>query len=299
MRISAYVWVLLFLIIGCSEHKNREKSPTTQSALAESRSISGSTIGHPLGSTERHSNDFDESSKSAAGLQIIYTASMRLITDDFETFPSRLEDLTFKSGGFIAEANVERMQGEFRSGRWTIRVPANTYRDFLHSASDLGIPASVTEKSDDVTTEFVDLRARISGSKKLEEQIVKLLESKNDKIENIIAVERELSRVRVEIERMEGALRSLQDKVALSTISIQASEEAMYVPEQAHNFGERIQIAWNGALDHASDFLQSLSVWAVSNVFVIAGWIVGLIFAWFTILRKVYRKIQLDNQQVS
>jgi hypothetical protein len=224
--------------------------------------------------------------------QIIYTANIRLVVDNFSTFPDRLKEASEKAGGFISETQMDRMRGEFRSGKWVVRVPAKSYMSFVNSISGLGFPESISEKADDVTEQFVDLQARITSGKRLEEQIIKLLEKQDDKIENVLAVERELSRVRTEIELMEGRMRVLQDQVALSTITIHASEERTYVPEQARTLGSRIEIAWKGAIDRATTFASDAVVGIVANALVIAGWIIGLLVFWILIGRRIYRRMK-------
>jgi hypothetical protein len=224
-----------------------------------------------------------------ANQKIIYTGTIRLVTNDFDTFPSELARLASASGGFIAETDVARMQGEQRSGRWVVRIPGKKYQEFIHDVGGLGIPESVQEKADDVTEQFVDLEARVTSGRRLEEQIIKLLEKQNDKIENVLAVERELSRVRLEIEQLEGSLRFLENKVAMSTITIHANEQRTYIPDQAQTLSQRIELTWHRACERFQNFLTNSIVFIVANAFVIPAWIIGLSLSWFLIGRRLVK----------
>ena len=88
---------------------------------------------------------------------------------------------------------------------------------FLQAVSRLGVPESRHQTAQDVTEEFVDLEARISNKKRLEKRIVELLSSSSGKIKDVIEVERELARVRGEIEQSEGRLRYLTDRTEFTT----------------------------------------------------------------------------------
>ena len=118
------------------------------------------------------------------------------------------------------------------------REPVNSLKQFgmaMHSAQD-------------VTEEFVDLEARIANKKRLEERIVELLKDSSDKIKDVIEVERELARVRGEIEQMEGRLRYLTNRTELTTVTISAREVREYVPPEALKFVGRVAQAWGNSL---------------------------------------------------
>ncbi len=270
-----------------AEAPSQDYLSESSNGMASSESMAGeSTRGIVAGKTS--SSGTSAIVQVAADREIIYTATIRLAVDDFDSFPERLAIVSQAVGGFIAETDVARMQGTRRSGRWIVRVPGATYQDFIRDVSGLGVPESVQEKADDVTEQFVDLQARIKSAKQLEEQIIKLLEQQNDKIENVLVVERELSRVRLEIEQQEGRMRYLQNQVAMSTITIHASEQRTFTPEQAKTLSERISLEWQNAIQRAKDFFEDALVWTVANGIVIIAWIVGLAIAWFLVFRRIW-----------
>jgi hypothetical protein len=82
----------------------------------------------------------------------------------------------------------------------------------------------VNTTAEDVGEEFVDVSARLANARRLEDRIVVLLATRTGKLEDVIAAERELARVREEIERYEGRLRFLRNRVALSTLAVTVHE---------------------------------------------------------------------------
>ncbi len=230
--------------------------------------------------------------------KIIYTANVNLVVDNFDGFEEKVRKTVADHGGYVASSNLDRMQGERRSGRWTARIPVERYESFMDAVSKLGVPTSQNQNAQDVTEEFVDLEARIANKKKLEERILELLDRPDDKIQHVIEVERELARVREEIERMEGRLRFLKDQTAMTTVSISAREERDYQPPQAPTLGSRVSTAWTNSLDRAGNFVQNFVVFVVGNVIAMAAWLVGIVVAFF-ILRWAWRKIRPRRQAVA
>jgi hypothetical protein len=83
-----------------------------------------------------------------------------------------------------------------------------------------------------VGEEFVDVTARMENARRLERRLVELLATRTGKLDDVLAVERELARVREEIERYEGRIRYLSAHVATSTIVATVHEKAPIVATQ-------------------------------------------------------------------
>ena len=126
-----------------------------------------------------------------------------------------MPELVNKHGGFVASSDTDRTYNDRQTGTWVIRIPVDSYSAFLRGVSVLGFAESRSENAQDVTEEYVDVEARIKNKSKLEERIITMLEERTGKLSDVLEIERELSRVREEIERMEGRLRFLKDRTSL------------------------------------------------------------------------------------
>jgi hypothetical protein len=179
--------------------------------------------------------------------QIIYDADVRLVVEDFEGVPEKVERLISDAGGFIAQAKLHGKSGSPRRGEWKIRLPVEGYAGFLDAVRKLGELQSLAANSQDVTEQYYDLEARIRNKQKEEARLLKHLEENTGKLDEILTVEREISRVREELERMEGRIRVLKDLVSLATVTLNVDEIKGYTPPQAPTFALRVSRAFDSS----------------------------------------------------
>lgn len=231
-----------------------------------------------------------QDNQPAVARKIIYTADLQIVVEDFSSVPQSIKQLVEQHEGFIASENLDRMRGEHRSGYWTARIPVSKYSDFIEAVSNLGVPTSQIQNAQDVTEEFVDIQARIENKKKLEQRIIQLLERPDDKIQHVIEVERELARVREDIERMEGRLRYLQDRTTMTTVTIRIREEKNYQPPQVPTLSNRVSSAWTNSLDNTRTFLENSLVFLVGNAIGLVLGFLALVLG-FLILRRLVKKL--------
>jgi len=188
-------------------------------------------------------------SRPSATRRIIYEARVELVVDSLDTFEGELPKQIREHGGYLADARTDRSPGQKPGGTWVVRVPVERFEEFLAAIGQGGFARRLNQTSQEVTHEYVDLESRIANAKRLEERIVKLLESTRADLQEVITVEKELARARGELEQLEGRRRLLDHRTALSTITIQVQERDPYVPPipppHAPTLGERLAQAWN------------------------------------------------------
>jgi hypothetical protein len=204
--------------------------------------------------------------------KIIYEADVTVVVKDFAKIEKGVPELVKSHGGYLSEVEIDRAQGRYLTGRWVARIPVDRYNDFLDSLSSLGITERFNQTAQDVTEEYVDLEARIANKRRLEERILELLDKSEGAIKDIIEVERELARIRGEMEQMEGRKRYLENRTALTTVTIQGIERQDYVPPQAPTFSERIGLVWKSSLFALRRFGEGLTLCGVA----LAPWLVVL-----------------------
>jgi len=155
-----------------------------------------------------------------------------LTVDDFDAARSNLTDATERRGGFVADAG-ERVRGSgnrtWTVGELTLRVPAENYSALLERAKAEGEVRSASTRTKDVTDRLVDLEARLENLRAERDRLRELYESAND-TETVLAVQRELSDVQTEIERIEAQRESLERQVRYSTITVELAEERPDAP---------------------------------------------------------------------
>lgn len=197
--------------------------------------------------------------------KIIYTAHVDLVVEDFEAAEGALVQLIRSHKDvYIAKSDVRGSPGDPRTATWTIRVPAAQYEAFLDEVVKLGELHQKNINSQDATDEYYDTKSRVKNKQVEEVRLLKHLEQSTGKLEDILAVERELTRVRGEIERMQGRLQYLEQLSALTTVTVTLHARKGYVPPQAPSFGTSISRTFGGSVDALASLGKGLVLLVVA-----------------------------------
>jgi len=200
--------------------------------------------------------------------KIIYNATLDIVVDDFDGVPRRIRELAAEHGAFIAKSNLKADAGRSRHGTWTIRVPVEQYDAFVGAAGGLGTLQSSKEDSREVTAEYRDLESRLRNKQKEEDRLLEHLKTEAGNLQQILVIEKELSRVRSEAEQLAGQLQLLRDLSSLSTVVLNVREVEEYVPEAPPTFAARIDSTWSESFGA----LKSLGQVAVLIAVALAPW---------------------------
>ena len=202
---------------------------------------------------------------------IIRTGQASIEVDSLESSMAELRRLVQRVGGFVADASVQSGRTQNRSATLQLKVPAARFDDLTEGLRPLGRLQFVTVNAEDVSEEFVDLTARMANSHRLEERLVELLRTRTGKLQDVLTVERELARVREEIERMEGRLRFLKNSAQLSTLAVTLYEPPPLVASHPGRsvIGEAFKTAWRNFVGVVAGVIASLGY--VTPI-VIFGW---------------------------
>lgn len=190
---------------------------------------------------------------------IIQNAYLYLEIRDIEESVAALQNLADQAGGYVASREIFNLGEERRAGHVSLRVPADRFALVLTAIKELGKSKNERVYTDDVTMQYIDLEARIANLAAQEKRLRELLE-RAESIEDIMQVERELGRIRGDLEAMEGNFRYLRERVQYSSIDIQLEEKdprtLMVVDDKFSGFGERLA---NLLALNTNRFLQGLA----------------------------------------
>lgn len=200
----------------------------------------------------------------ALNRKLIYNTNIGLVVQDYKKFESKLPALVNAHGGFVASNNTNRSYNNSQSGDWVIRIPVAQYASFLSGVDAIGFAETRTENAQDVTEEYVDIEARIRNKRALELRVLGILGERSGKLSDILEIERELARVREEIERMEGRLRFLKERTSLATVTIRCREQQEYQPAAAPTLGSRLRHAFSGSIGMMQKSVANLLVLVVA-----------------------------------
>lgn len=189
--------------------------------------------------------------------KLIKEGNVEFETDDLAATRQTILKAVEKYKGYVS-SDQEFNSPERESNTMVVRVPADNFDSFLNEATQ-GIKRfdSKEIKVIDVTTEFLDVQARLKTKKELENRFLDLLKQAKN-VTEMLEIERQLGELRSDIESMEGRLKYLQNQVSYSTLTITFYKSVPYQTEFSHKFSDGFRNGWNNLVWF---FVALINVW--------------------------------------
>lgn len=159
--------------------------------------------------------------------KLIRNASVDIEVHSFDEAAQKAVALADAAGGYVATRNSARLPNGKMSGTLVVKVPPAALDGFLQQLRGLGEIRNQSLGSEDVTKEYFDTDARLRNARRMEDGLLDLLKNTKGRVSDLLQVERELGRVRGEIEEMQGQLKLWDSLVAYATVTVQLSEKNM------------------------------------------------------------------------
>jgi hypothetical protein len=242
------------------------------------------------------SDDFVPEQEVASEQKVIREATLSLRVADADKAVETIRGVARWHKGDVYSVNISENGIGVRSGSVTIKVPTENFEEAMVGVKEVAtLVVRETISNQDVTEEFVDMEARLKNKKAEESAFIKILE-KAEKTTDIIAVTRELSRVRGEIEVMEGRLRYMTSRTQMATITLQISEDQDVAFVETWRPWQEVKDAVNGLLKSMQGFVSFVITLVV--LFVPLALVYGLLmFIVWRVVRWVYRKIWKRSEE--
>ncbi len=251
--------------------------PPSGNAMATGGGSPSNLVSSVGGPPSPGNGDGNSGSREIPQRKIIQNHTIEVAVEDLEAAEKRLMELVQKSGGYISRSEMGSNPGARRQGSWTLRIPGNKASDLASGIVALGEPIRQSSDARDVSEEFYDLEARIKNKKTEEERLIQHLKDSTGKLADILAVEKEITRVRGEIEQAQGRLNMLANLTSLATVQVTLIEHKNYKPEPAPTFLTKAARTFHQSLDGLYDSLARFSLWIISWSPWLAFW--GIIIA--------------------
>lgn len=153
------------------------------------------------------------------------TAQITLATTNFAQARASLEETLKRHGGHIGTLNVGSPADSGQTLQATLRVPANRLDTAMVEIRHLGRVENEQQGGEEVTGQTIDLDSRLANARNTEQRLAGILRGSTGKISDVLAVEKEIDRVRGDIERMEAERKNLGDRVNFATLEVRINEE--------------------------------------------------------------------------
>lgn len=227
---------LLLLVAGCTGSApvgDDGDSAAVEENAEMDRAADGDSAGGDDGGVE-----VDETYTTAGGdgsqpaqlaapdRDLIFTGSVELEVDSYEDADGEVRAIVDNHDGFVSDSARqvhERGNETWTTGELVVRVPSDSFEGAIEEISDAGEVKSVSTDSEDVTDQLVDIEARLENLRAERDRYRELYEEANE-TEDVLAVQERLADTQEEIERLEARQRSLEGRVAYSTITVSLAE---------------------------------------------------------------------------
>src|SRR5438132_10740864 len=178
----------------------------------------------------------------SANRKLIRNATVELEIARFDDAVQKITAFANEERGYVATTNSEKQANGKLRGQVVVKlVPENLDR-FLQKVRGLGELKNQTLGTEDVTKAYLDTDARLKNARVMEQRLIDMLNTKTGKVSDLLQVEKQLGRVREEIEKMQGELKYWDSQVQFATVTISLAEKDMEEPA-AFLLKERAQLS--------------------------------------------------------
>ena len=260
--------------------KSRVDAPMSEVALSSAGRTNGFVSPSAPGPSDASATSLPSAhavSDSVVSSMLIRTGQANIEVDSLERGIRAVRALAGRVGGFIANSSIAAGAEQMHSATLEIKIPAVRFDDAINGLQPIGQLESVSVSAEDVGEEFVDVAARATNARKLEQRLIDILGTRTGKLSDVLAVERELARVREDIERQEGRMRYLRTRASLSTLSVTVHEKAPVVAGTGSGgmLAEAFRQAWRNFIGFVASTIAALGTLLPLGAIVGAiGWLV-------------------------
>ena len=229
-RIRQLIPVLLVLVgLTCAGCAGASADRFETASFAESA---------PAMASEDSSAEQQEADGAVEMRQIIANANISLVVKETETAMASVEQIASDLGGYLSDVELSKGrydQTEELRGSMTLRVPSDSLEEALERLQALATDVHYLNiERQDVTDQYSDLDARLRNLRATETELLALLtevrERPNAKVEDILAVHRNLTQIREEIETLQGRKNLLDNQIGFSTVRVELIPDSINRP---------------------------------------------------------------------
>jgi len=247
------------LVLGLLSCKKKEEAPAPVSAPAPEKT-------QPQADSETAREQGAEVPARKRKIIINHEISLEV-----KYFPAALEAITRlaeTSGGYVVKSTHSGDNDGDSGGYVSLRVPTGSASGVMKAIRGLGRVENESSTAQDITDEYVDLEARLANARASEARLMELFR-RAGKLDDVLAVEKELTRVRGDIESYQAKKKNWDILTEMVTIEVHLDSSSAGFPS-GHRFWGSIKGAFGKSVVLIADSFHSLILF----VAVILPWLV-------------------------
>ncbi|MBE6957962.1 MAG: DUF4349 domain-containing protein [Ruminococcaceae bacterium] len=244
--------VLLLGLTGCS----------TANESTRDNAVSDGYI-----SKEESSGTGESATNLPTNRKLIQTVYMSVETENLDTVLQQIDDRIAQLGGYIESSNVQNGSAysgrRYRNASITVRIPAEKLDAFLDRVGEVTNIVSSQKTVEDVTLNYVATESRMKALQAEEARLLELI-GKAESLEDLLTLDKRLTEVRTELEKVTSALKLLENQVDYATIYLSISEVKEFTDvTEPETVWERISVGFAESLEGVGMVFEELFVFAV------------------------------------
>jgi Domain of unknown function (DUF4349)/Putative zinc-finger len=231
--------------------KAHEESKLTATTVAPAKTAPQATaetetdVASPKGFAEAEQaaeSPVESLAPALANRKLIRNATVELEIVSFDDAVQKITAFANEERASVATTDSEKQANGKLRGQVVVKVLPENLDRFLQKIRGLGELKNQTLGTEDVTKAYFDTDARLKNARVMEQRLIEMLKTKTGKVSDLLQVEKELGRVREEIEKMQGELKYWDSQVQFATVTISLTEKDLEEPA-AFLLKERAQLA--------------------------------------------------------
>jgi anti-sigma factor RsiW len=291
---AAFAMVLVVAGVASISELGRLRNPPTELAATDSREPAPASTYKSWLSDESKSQRQEQSSLSmtlalpaasppsesgqlaapeSVGPMVVQTASLSIVAKNYDEANAAVQRLVTAHGGYIEKLDAKAQSGDSRSLSVALRVPAKELEGLLVDLRKLGHVEEESKSNEEVSAEYVDLQARLKVAQATERRLVELLGARTGRLEDVLDVERELARVRSEVESMQGQSALMLHRVSYATVQVELSEEYHQKLQSQSSMGTKLRNALLAGVQNLLDAIVALLIFVLNYGLSILFWL--------------------------
>jgi hypothetical protein len=208
------ILVVAFILSGCGSSSYPEDAVVqTSQSVADMREV-----------PEDGEMVYKDSEKIGLERKLIYNLDYTLTVSEPKQAINEIITQTNKLSGYMVESRLSADNGKSTNAHIVVKIPQDKMEQMSVYLESLGTVNNQTTYTDDVTMEYYDTEARLQVLQKEEERMLSFMEKETATIQDLLAIEREISQVREKRESLQARMNVLKNQTDYSQFNIRLQQ---------------------------------------------------------------------------
>ncbi|MDD5083792.1 MAG: DUF4349 domain-containing protein [Candidatus Moranbacteria bacterium] len=211
-----------------SDSRVQKNSGVVGMGVPSPMGLPGSEIAPSIGRATDNGTLPQTEDVAPAEKKVVKTGDLTLKVESVEKAMDQLRGIAAQFEGDIFSSSIydAKTANSIKQGQATIKVSAAHFDEAMQSIKSIArVVVRETTNGQDVTSQYVDLQARLKNKQVEEESIAAILTRDSNNIDDVLQVTTQLARVRGEIEQLQAQMKYLDNQSDMSTIAVSFTED--------------------------------------------------------------------------